>query len=97
MFSLDFSLFYDNLVVVFFIYLYYILFQKYILPYLVLMFKWKVIIDIVIYKELFLYNYLNRSIIYFRFFDSLNFLNNKFFLSSCKPSILNYSYIKKSN
>lgn len=93
MFSLDFSLFYDNMLLVLLIFFFYILFQKYIISFLVLILKWNQIKYIVIYKELSIYNYMNRSIIYFNYFDSWNFLNENFFLSYCKPLILNYSYL----
>jgi hypothetical protein len=94
MFSLDFSLFYDNTLVIVLIFFFYIAFQKLILSFLVLIMKLNKVVSIVFYKELYLHNYLNRSSISFNYFDSSNILNETFFLSVCKPVALNYSYLK---
>lgn len=96
MYSLDYSLFYDNVYLVFVMFFLYIIVQKNIISIFVLSFKWKQLVTIVLYKELFLYNYNFRSIIYFNYFDSYNHLNEFFFLTDCKPILLNYSYIRNN-
>lgn len=96
MFSLDFSLFYDNITIIILMFIFYLAFQKSILPLILTIFKSSTLVTLIAQKELKSYNYVSRTLMSLQFFTTYRDLSNTFFLSECKPSILNYSYVRNA-
>ena len=93
MFSLDFSLFFDNSIMLFLIFFFFIIFNLFLMPTLLVTFKSMKTINISSLKNIFSFKNVKKNHVYLNYFDSYNSLNDNFFVSESKPIVLNYSYL----
>lgn len=93
MFSLDFSLFFDNSIMVLLIFFFFIIFNLFLITTLLIIFKSNKTINLSSIKNIFSLKKPTKNHIYLNYFDSYNSLKDVFFVSDSRPVALNYSYI----